>query len=434
MYLSPMGGNKGEIFVRIKRVLVTLAVLVVSGAEALDFETPIAQPAAASLPAELASGPDFHVSEPVQADGLMPHYVIDSRFGMFPAYGRVALAVRVREMAALTQIAKTSDVDVAVKTVTRRVQGDAKTLTQVAGNPVKTVVGIPRGISHLFNGYKAQAGELSDHVQRHDESSGSGNSHIARDVKADATRYADRYLGLSAAERRYYQQLGVDPYTNNAVLRKAVHHLARVDATINLGMHFVSVPGVPYLGDVQRAMDAIYNEDPAVLRARQRATLASYGLNPVEIRRFENTLLLSPTRQSLLAQYAKSLDGVLGRDELFRHAMSVTSEVEVQVFIQSTDLLVHLHAHRPVAKILSGLRLPTAQFADGRIVVLGAFDAVFWTEDVAGYEAALHAALPPGSSGLELNLSGTISPQARSELKARGWEVHDNAVQALAAR
>ena len=283
------------------------------------------------------------------ADGLMHHYVVDSHFGVFPAYGREALKIRVREVAALTQIAKTSDVDVVTSTVSRRVKSDAKTLTQVATNPVKTVVGIPKGIGHLFSGYKAQANELSDSAKKQGGSSGTSN--VAQDAKSNATKYADRYLGESAAERRYYQQLGVDPYTNNAVLRKAVRHIAKIDAATNLGMHFVGVPGVPYLGDVRRAMDAIYTEDPAVLRARQRTTLAGYGLSPEEITRFENTLLLSPTRQALLAEVAKSLDGVAGRDELFRHAMSVTSEEEVQVFLQSAGLLVRLHARRPVTRI-----------------------------------------------------------------------------------
>jgi hypothetical protein len=415
---------------RQKTILTMLAVLLTAGAMAVDLETPPEESAAASLSADLVSGPNFHISEPVASDGLMHHYVIDSRFGVFPAYGREALKIRAREIAALTQISKTTDVDVITKTVSRRVQTDAKTLTQVATNPVKTVVGIPKGIGHLFNGYKAQASELSERSKKQD---GSGSaSNIARDAKANATKYADRYLGVSAAERRYYQQLGVDPYTNNAVLRKAVKHLAKVDATANLGMHFVGVPGVPYLGDVRRAMDAIYNEDPAVLRARQRTTLAGYGLNPTEINRFENTLLLSPTRQSLLAEVAKSLDGVAGRDELFRHAMGLTSEEEMQVFLQSTGLLVRLHARRPVARILAGLRLPTAQFGDGRIVVLGAFDSVYWTEDVATYESTLHAALPSASNGLELWLSGTISQRARSELATRGWEVHDKAVETLA--
>jgi len=304
-------------------------------------------------------------------------------------------------------------------------------VSQVATHPVSTVVGIPKGIGHLFHGYKAQAGELIDDQKSRDGSK--GHSNMAATAKSDATRYADRYLGVSAAERRYYQQLGVDPYTNNKVLRKAVGHLAKINAATNLGMHFVGVPGLPYLGDVRRAMDAIYNEDPAVLRARQRVTLAGYGLTAEEIKRFENTLLLSPTRQTVLEEEAKLLEGVAGRDELFRHAMSLTSEEEVQVFLQSTRLLAGLHAHAqlPIVKILAGLRLPTAQTSDGHIIVIGAFDAVYWTEDVAGYEAALHAVLSPSATGLQLWLSGSISPRARSELTSRGWDVHDNAEEVL---
>lgn len=412
------------------KTCVMFAAALGSAAFAVDFETPPEESPAASLPAELVSGPDFHVSDPVQSDGLMHHYVVVSRFGEFAAYGRTALAVRVREVAALTRLAKTTDIDVVVKTVTGRVQGDVKTIAQVAGNPIKTVVGIPTGVSHLFKGYKAEANEFTEEVKQ--DGKPGESSHVAKDVKADATRYADRYLGVSAAERRYYQQLGVDPYTNNEVLRKAVHHLAKVNATVNLGLHFVGIPGVPYLGDVKRAMDAIYNEDPAVLRARQRATLAGYGLTAPEIKRFENTLLLSPTRQRLLGEYAKSLEGVAGRDELFRHAMNLTSEDEVQVFLQSTGLLVSLHARRPVSQILGGLRLPTAQFADGGIAVFGAFDAIYWTEEVATDGAALHALLPTNPSELELWTAGTVSPRASTELKARGWVVQSQAAKTLA--
>jgi hypothetical protein len=91
--------------------------------------------------------------------------------------------------------------------------------------------------------------------------------------------------------------------------------------------------------------------------------------------------------------------------------------------------LSSLHAHRPVTRIVSGLRLPAAQFADGGIVVVGAFDAVYWTEDVATDEAALHGVLPASLNHLELWISGTLSPRARSELTARGWEVHDHAAE-----
>jgi hypothetical protein len=416
--------NKGN-YMRLNKSHITVAVLMAGAAWAADFEVPPEQPASASLAPELASGPNFHVSEPVQSDGLMHHYVIESSFGQFPAYGQDALKIRVREVAALTELSKKTDIGVVTKTVEEGVENDAKTVRKVVTNPVGTITGIPKGIGHLFSGYKAQANEFTDRNKSSDD--GKGGSNVVHNAKEDATRYADRYLGVSAAERRYYAELGVDPYTNNAVLRKAVHHLAKVQATVNLGMHFVGVPGVPYLADVQRAMDAIYNEDPAVLRERQRKTLAGYGLSPAEVARFENTLLLSPTRQTILVEDAKMLDGVDGRGELFRHAMGLTSDEEVGVFIASTRMLVRLHAQEPISRIFEGLRLPTAETRDGKIVILGAFDAVYWTEEVAGYEAALRAALPPESHGLEVWLSGSVSPETRRQLTSHGWVVHEHA-------
>jgi hypothetical protein len=412
-----------------KHIWAIAAILTALGAWAAGFEEPPAEPASASLSPELAAGADFRVREPVESDGLMHHYVIESKFGDFPAYGREALKIRVHEMAALTQLSKKSDIGVVTKAVEQNFQNQAKTVGKVVTNPIGTITGIPKGIGHLFSGYKAEAKEYSDQMKTSE--GGSGNSNVVHAAKSNATRYADRYLGISAAERRYYQELGVDPYTNNAPLHKAVHHLARVQAAANLGMHFVGIPGVPYLSDVQRAMNAIYTEDPAVLRARRRKVLAGYGLSPPEIARFENTLLLSPTRQAVLAENAKLLDGVDGRDELFRHAMSLTSDDEVAVFIESTRLLARLNAHQPLARILPGLRLPSAETRDGRIVVVGAFDAVYWTEEVAGYESTLHASLPSTGKGLEVWLSGSVSAAARDALTAQGLTVHDHAWDAL---
>jgi hypothetical protein len=340
----------------------------------------------------------------------------------------VALEIRVREMAALTQISKTTDVGVIARTVQHQVQSQTATVKQVVTNPVGLVTGVPKGVAHLFKGYQAQATEVGDKLK--EQSSGGEHGPSVRGAKAGAVhladRYADRYLGISAAERRDYQQLGVDPYSDNAVLRKAVHHLAQVEAATNVGLHFAGVPGLPYLGDVRRAMDAIYNEDPAVLRARRRGTLASYGLSVAEIKQFENTLLLSPTRQALLEEDAKALEGIAGRGELFRHAMSVTSADEVRVFLASVHLLVASQTTSPAAEVLSGLRLPAARLRDGKIAVYGAFDAVRWTQEVSGYETALHAALP-ANAGIEVWLSGSISDRARDELQARGWQVHANA-------
>ena len=71
----------------------------------------------------------------------------------------------------------------------------------------------------------------------------------------------------------------------------------------------------------------------------------------------------------------------------------------------------------------TGVRIPTAEFPDGRIAVFGSFDAVEWTAEVAGYEQTLREALPP-SIRREVWISGSVSQLARAELEERGWVVN----------
>src|SRR2546421_6746481 len=140
---------------------------------------------------------------------------------------------------------------------------------------------------------------------------------------------------------------------------------------------------------------------------------------------FENALLLTPTRQTLLVDAVQGLEGVEGRAELLRHAAAVTAEDEIEVFLSSTCLLLHFHSRTPVARVLAGLRVPTAQRADGHVMVFGAFDDVQWTEDVAAYEHAIREALPGDAGGRALWLAGSASPRAQDRKSTRLNSSHD---------
>ena len=395
-----------------------------------DFETPPEQPPGNLLPAGMATGANYRVVDPVRSDGLMHRFVLDSSFGRFDAYGPLALAMRVREIAALTELAKTSTIEVAAGGMAHGVASEVNTAVNVATHPIQTVAGIPKGVAHLFHGYTDEAKEAAANARQavsNSSTKGGGTKHSAASKGEEAAkRYADHYFGLSATERRWYQKFGVDPYTDNSVLRAAVHKTARVDAAANFGTRFVGLPGIPGIGLMSRATDAIYNEDPATLRARARKTLAGYGLNPAEIDGWQNSLILSPTRQVLLLAAAEALNGVDGRGEIFRHALGLTSEVEAQVYLQSVGLLVLAHGKRPVTAVLSGVRLPAARRADGHLIVCGAFDAVYWTAEVAKLEAQIRQVLPTtGVAVRELWLAGTASERARQELASLGWELHE---------
>ena len=397
-----------------------------------SYEVPPDQtPSELAAPA-LVSGSNFHVVDPVRSDGLMHRYVIESHFGTFEAYGQSQLTVRVHEVSALTELAKTSNVEVAVGGVANGVTSQVNTVVGVATHPVQTVTGIPKGIAHLFHGYADRGKELladAKHDREPSEPGADKGSDVASKGGDAATRYAARYFGVSSAERRWYQKLGVDPYTDNAILRAAIHKAARVDAAAGFGMKFVGIPGVPGVGLMSKATDAIYNEDPATIRARTRGTLAGYGLTLEEIEHWQNKLILSPTRQVLLLAAAEALGGVEGRGELFRHAISLRAPEEAQVYLQSVGLLVMAHRQNPVQSILPGVRLPAAKRADGHIIVCGAFESVYWTADVAKGESQIREALPTeGIAARELVLSGTTSERARTELVALGWTVRESQI------
>ncbi|MGP8032571.1 MAG: hypothetical protein ACLPQ6_00340 [Steroidobacteraceae bacterium] len=427
-------------------VIASCGLLLAATAADDGFETVPDRHPAELLPADMVSGPNFAVVDPVHGDGLMNHFVLDSRFGKFDAYGRAALAIRIREVAALTELAKTSDIQIAADGVVQGVQSEVKTAASVVTHPVKTVTGIPKGIAHLFAGYKARGQEAvadarSDASSVHNQSSDSGDSaspgagetaHRAADKGEKAAQsYAEHYLGITAAERDYYKKLGVDPYTDNRLLRDTIRRDAKISAAAGFGMKFASLPALPGIGITQRVVDTIYNEDPAAIRERTRKTLAGYGLTAAEVDRFMNAPRLSPTRQVVLLSAAQALDGVAQRAELFRHALGLDSDEEVQVYLRSVGLLVKAHASQPVAAVIAGVRLPAARRADGSVVVCGAFEAVYWTEDVARLDAQLTKALPGSAANAarELWVAGTLSARARAAAHDLGWQLHEVADQ-----
>ena len=177
-----------------------------SCAAADDFEAAPDELPSASLSASQVAGDDFHVHDPVSNDGLMRHYIVESRFGTFSAYGQSELTVRLREVAALAQIARTSDADVVFRSVTRGLQEDVRSATKVATHPVGVVSGIPRGIGHLLGGYRAQAQELSQQASQVLHGSGDtkqdgtgGASGTGDRVASKAEHYAKTYAANAPA-------------------------------------------------------------------------------------------------------------------------------------------------------------------------------------------------------------------------------------------
>ena len=73
-----------------------------------DFETAVSVVAADYVPAEKMQGPDWSIASEATNDGFENTYTVESRFGTWPARGRLQLESRIREMQALAQLEEVS--------------------------------------------------------------------------------------------------------------------------------------------------------------------------------------------------------------------------------------------------------------------------------------------------------------------------------------
>jgi hypothetical protein len=412
---------------------------------ALPLLVALTQTVGAAAPTALYEAPEWHpadvlelgereaalyrVRDPITTDGLMPEYVLETKFGPLPAYSHRELLEREQEVRALEVALATRDLSVILDTTKRQVEGSLKTVAAAAKDPVGLIVGLPRGVVNLFRGAAAQVREFGREAAKETapadpDHAPASTQDTAEHAEQAAAHYADRYLGLSADERGWFERLGVNPYTDNVRLREAVKHLAHVEAATALGLRLAALPSIPYAGDVQRAMDAVYHEDPAVLREERRSTLLGYGLAAEDIDRFENTAVMSPTRQHRLVLAAAGLNGVSGRDVLFRQAALLKSEDEADIYVDSSEFLRHEHEAHPLVSLLPDVRLPAGVYADGSGgVVTAAVEAVYWTATVDAAERTLAAGLPTTLTSRTLRIRGTVSERAKEQLTARGWTV-----------
>jgi hypothetical protein len=393
-----------------------------------DYEAPPEIAATQALPAELASGTDFRVDGTVRSDGLMNHYSVQSRFGTFEVNGRALLQIRIREIGALAELERVSKSEVFLKAVGRSVTAPIETVVDVVQNPIGTVTGIPKGVANLFRSYKLKTREATSSTPREKKADGSASGATGKDsaVTSEAESYAQRYLGVSRAERRWYAKLGVDPYTTNLALRNSVNKVARIDATAGFGLRFAGIPSIAGIGVVRKGMDAIWREDPVVIRERNRKFLSSIAIDKEEISRFENNLSLSPTYQLAILEMTRALDGIGGRGELIHRAVEVASEDETLALVESIGLLVRLHQKTPLIEILGGIRLPAARTTDGRLLVCAGFESVYWTENVAEGARGIEQAYRDAEvSERQIWLAGAGSLRVRAELEKLGWKFFD---------
>lgn len=382
------------------------------------------------LPAKMLKGPHHAVAEEVRADGYFQQFQVKSEYGDIAADGRTVLRTRVLEVDALARLSEVSKGEVFAKAAGGAVLGVGKGVASAVTDPKATVQGIGGGIKRMGVNLGRKGKRAADSATK-DDKKPEGPEKPAEDKALDAAGgAANSVFGVNGAARKWAQKLGVDPYTSNPVLHKALVDVGKIDAAGSIVTKVV-VPIPPVVSTTASVGNLVWAKDPEELRKTNETRLTELGVAKPVASRFlvnGNFTLTSQTRFIGALHQVRAK----GAADYVDAAAGAEDEREALFFVESAEMLAGMHLKEPVAAVLEDSRALVAK-SGARAVVLLPVDWVRWSEALqkAGGEIAGRAKQELGATALELRVSGTATPAAQQGLAEQGWTVKERVVAGL---
>jgi len=316
---------------------------------------------------------------------------------------------------------------------------------------VETVKGVPGGLKKSFKKYKRDAkegyevakdatgvgggddgseGDDQEDDEEADDAEPTSSTETAKELAGKtseaAESYAKKWFGVGAAERRWHEKLGTDPYTTNEVLRKRIKELSKVDVATTTGMRFVPIPRIPGASELHVLNKMVWSVDPRELREQNIKRLVEAGVDEELIEQFMNNPWFSPTGQTMLLTAILEMEGVEGRRVLLEIASTTESAEEGQFDLGNIMFLSAYHRSvKPLARLLPG-RVAVAITQNGDMLKIVSVDYAFWQQDLAGAVTTfIDSVADQPATTREIWLRGKASPRFQDEVSGRGWVVHE---------
>jgi hypothetical protein len=386
--------------------------------------------ASAILPGNVLQGPNHRVQDRVNNDGYYNHYRITSpEVGVFDAISTRMLEIRIPEINALVTLKKANDAAIlaggAVDAFGDMFAGAVTTVT----NPVQTLEAVPAGLNRLFGFASREVARTEEKIDANEAATQTGQGASTLSMVGQGSESVARgVLGVNTAERQWAQKLGVDPYTTNPVLRKALNRVAELEAAGRFSKDLV--PGGAVLTAISAASsvnDLVYKNWDEVERLNEER-LTRMGVAPQVSQAFRLNRAYSETRQTRMIAALDRLQGLPGRAGFVERAARADTETRAQFFQEGAELVAIFHrTQAPLARLVPEAGGAGALTADNRILQILNVDYMVWTQDLADHADRITAQARSAFPGArpEVWLTGQVSPRVRDELHARGWAVHE---------
>jgi hypothetical protein len=372
--------------------------------------------AATLAPAGLLNGTGYTVDPKAPVVGYMGQFTLRAPAATFTANGTEMLAIRVGELAAITQLSQLSQTGVFADALAASAKKTGAAIGQAVMNPRETVSGIPAGVGRFFQ-------SASTKISRATESTGAPNS----SKQAGTGDAAKDLLGVNQAKRRIAKQVGADPYTTNPVLAKQVDDLARAafagGVSLDVALAVTTAGVATAISATATVSNLVWDKSPEDIRTINENKLAAMGVSKDTVRAFVTNRWFTPTLSVPFVEHLAQLPTAKGRAAVVALASTVASEGEARFILNVVSMARQVGTERdPVVALGLAGRILVVRTRGGRVEVPAPVDYVVWTEPVKTF------AERKDLKGAQRNIlaTGLASERAREGLQATGWAVREH--------
>ena len=417
---------------------VTLALIACGPAHAQQAYEQVDLKASDLAPPTLLKGPTHTVDEKVTFENFMPRFTIRSTYGVWEARGREMLDIRVSELSAFGQLNDVSKTDAFTSALGKAVAQPVKVAGEFVQNPVDTTGNVVSGVGVMFGRagrfVGSTASSAGDKIGGPDSAPPrapiAATTAAPEQGTAQPRTFLGDPLGYNKARRDWAQKLKVDPYTSNGPLSDKLGDVAKVTFagtfSVGVGLGAVAAP-LHYTTEAysQGTLEA-YQSPPIDVYKRNEERLNSMGVDSARVRALTRSGHFTPTLETTLVLALQSLGRVEGRGDVVTFATRAISELEARYINNSVLLLAKYGRTTPLSRVRAFDRFIAGETRDGKLVIALPLDVIAWTEVVNTF------ATRSDLRGKERRLlvAGTVTPVAKQQLSALGWDVQDKLVAA----
>lgn len=431
----------------------------------MGYETPPTFKASEILPPELYRGQHHVIDDLVYNDGIINHYRVNSRYGVYDVASSQMLMQRVSEVEVIGELDEMSRAEVVVGALGDQAKGillspvnTVKRLFSIVTKPKKTaksVAEVPGGIGRFVesardrtkDAYHTVVDDEEGKPEEQDAQPGAvpvrgawGQAPPKRPEKdGKVAGFVKDKIGLNDRLAEWQKKLGIDPYSSNMRLHEELKRIVQLETAVGIAFDFVpiglKVPGMGIVSDINKyhgtVMKVAQFRDPKKLEERNRRALLQMGTTQQMLRRFYNNPWYTPVTQTLITDSLLDMEGANNRGEYIKMATRANSESSALFFARSIRELADLHVedNRRIVELVPGIFMPAGLTEGGEILVpLAVVDHMCWTRHVAALFNGLlrarneHYAKAP----VTLMVNGTLSDRTKQELNKRrvNWQEH----------